>query len=95
MQANVRPVLLNGRSFGVLALDIGKPILGGLLNRDAAIGWSVNAFSNIGTDGVVADVGVPLLREGLDMTLAFLVSVITDPRLALLAVPGNPTALSD
>jgi hypothetical protein len=55
----------------------------------------VPALAELDLDGGGATVGLALADEGLDPTLAGVISIVDDPGLALFTLARGPNALAD
>jgi hypothetical protein len=79
MQSGVLLILLDGCSLTAFTADIGKPILGGLSDRDALAGRRMDALLDIDRNLGLASVGILLALESFDMARTVR-GVVTDPR---------------
>jgi hypothetical protein len=84
----------DGRAFAPLGFDVSEPIIGGLRNRDAFVGWCVNALIDVDRNFGLACIGVFLALERLDMSRA-IGDVIDNPSFLGLAGASNPFPFSD
>jgi hypothetical protein len=93
VKLKVLSILLQCGAFESGRFTARNPAPTGFGDRDALGVGNVDATADLDADFCVVGIGVPFAREGLNVTVAFLIGVIDDPGFLLLALSGCPCSL--
>lgn len=88
-------ILCDGSAFPPLKLHARDPVLCGLGDGDALARRGVDARPHVDLYGSAVIIGVLFACESRNVPSTGLIDVINHPRCFFLALPGDPTALSN